>query len=329
MIARGANVDSLQPDRLEVKRLAWAFAISIALHLFTWGGYEGGKALGIWDRLRLPDWFKKITQIAKPPEQELAKLMANREPPLMFVEVNPSVSTAEPPKDTPYYSDKNSQAANVKSDTETGVPKISGSQEHVPKTEDVPRPDPNQLHPFKPPEPAKEEAKPKPTVSMGDLTLAKPDTIERKDPGTAERPKPRTIQEALSRQQLSRIPGQQMKQEGGVHRLALVPSLDAKATPFGAYDAAFIEAVSQRWYDLLDTRNYAGEGRGRVVLKFRLRYDGKITDIKVVESTVDTILTYLCQQAVHDPSPYEPWPGDMRRMVGADFREITFTFYYN
>ena len=114
-----------------------------------------------------------------------------------------------------------------------------------------------------------------------------------------------------------------------MRRLALVPSLDAKATPFGAYDAAFIEAVSQRWYDLLDSRNYAGEGIGKVVLRFHLRYDGTVSDMQVLGTSVDPILTYLCQQAVHDPAPYERWPSDMRRMVGADYREITFTFYYN
>jgi len=31
---------------------------------------------------------------------------------------------------------------------------------------------------------------------------------------------------------------------------------------------------------------------------------------------------------VLDPAPYGVWPSDMRRMVGANFRDVTFTFYY-
>jgi outer membrane biosynthesis protein TonB len=328
MIGSAENIASLQPSRLEIKRLVWAFALSLAIHAFVWGGYEGGKALGIWDRLRMPAWIKALTQLTKPPRQQLKPLVAESEPPLMFVEVNPAVSTAEAPKKAPYYSDKNSRAANSDADADTDAPKISGSQEHVAKTDDVKRNDPNRLQPYRPPEP-EEASKPKSAMTMGDLALGKPDTTTRQDNGQADGQRPRTVQEALTRQQLSKIPGQKMRQEGGVKRRMDIEALDARATPFGAYDAALIEAVSKRWYDLLDSRNYSGEGSGKVVLKFHLKQDGTITDMEVVESTVDTILSYLCQQAVRDPAPFERWPGDMRRMIGADYREIKFAFFYN
>jgi outer membrane biosynthesis protein TonB len=105
--------------------------------------------------------------------------------------------------------------------------------------------------------------------------------------------------------------------------------VDAKGTSFGAYDAAFIDAVSQHWRDLLDARNYAGEGSGKVVLRFHLKYDGTISDLEVAETSVNTILTYLCQQAIHDPAPFERWPREMRLMIGSDSRPIQFTFFYN
>ena len=119
-----------------------------------------------------------------------------------------------------------------------------------------------------------------------------------------------------------------MKQEGGVRREALVPSLDVKATPFGAYDAAFIQAVTQRWYDLLDSRQFARDRSGKVVLRFHLNYDGRVTDMEVMENTVGDLLGYVCQKAVMDPAPFAEWPWDMRAMVGQNYREITFTFYY-
>ena len=111
-------------------------------------------------------------------------------------------------------------------------------------------------------------------------------------------------------------------------RLALT-SLDAKATPFGAYDRAFIEAVRQRWFDLLDNLSAAGYQRGRVELQFRLNFDGRISDMKIVSSNVGDLLGLLCVKAVQDPAPFEKWPREMRQMVDRDYRELRFTFFYD
>jgi len=162
------------------------------------------------------------------------------------------------------------------------------------------------------------------------LTLAKPDFDLRSGTGTAEGSRPRTLAEARARAQArSGLPGEKMKQDGGVKRRLEFAALDAKATPFGSYDAAFIEAVSQRWYDLLDQMSFDGYQRGKVVLQFALNYDGRITDMKVVEKTVGEALSLLCEMAVLDPAPYAPWPIELRRLVGSDQRRVQFTFYYN
>jgi len=65
-----------------------------------------------------------------------------------------------------------------------------------------------------------------------------------------------------------------------------------------------------------------------VVLEFNLNSDGRITDMKVINSDVDEFMMYLCQRAVLDPAPFEKWPSDMRRIIGSDRREVRFTFYY-
>jgi outer membrane biosynthesis protein TonB len=177
-----------------------------------------------------------------------------------------------------------------------------------------------------------EVAKPKPTFEPGDLTMAKPSDVVRSGEGQAERERPRTIKEALARKQelaqYSGLAGEKMKQDGGVRRQARVPSLNVRATGFGAYDAAVIAAVQNRWYYLLDQREYAAERTGKVGLEFKLHSDGRITDMKVTENTVTELLSILCQKAVLDPTPYDKWPSDMRKMIGTDTREITFTFYY-
>jgi hypothetical protein len=51
--------------------------------------------------------------------------------------------------------------------------------------------------------------------------------------------------------------------------------------------------------------------------------------MNVSEQTVSDMLSLLCQRAVEDPAPYARWPSDMRRMIGADYRDVQFTFYYN
>ena len=240
----------------------------------------------------------------------------------------------EPPKEAKYYSDKNSRAANPEPDKITEVPKIDGKQTEVAKTEDVPREKFTPLQPSRPmapPQEAQPEVKPKPAQPPGDLVMAKPAPTPRVGDGEANEAKParpRTIKEALARQQQSQPPGEKMKQEGGVNRRDIVPSFDTKATAFGAYDAALIEAIRQRWYAMLDERTYASDSRGKVVLQFHLHYNGRITDMTMADNTAGEVLGLICQKAVLDPAPYAAWPSDMRRTLG-DVRNIQFTFYYN
>ena len=160
--------------------------------------------------------------------------------------------------------------------------------------------------------------------------MAKPSPTPRATEGTANEakpPRPRTLNQALAQLQPSQVPGVKMQQDGGVSRRHEMASLDTKASPFGAYDAALVEAISQRWFTLLDERDYASDSRGKVVLKFCLHYDGRITDMNMAENSAGEVLGFICQKAVLDPAPFAAWPSDMRRTLG-DIRNIQFTFYY-
>jgi hypothetical protein len=326
---------SLRLEQAEFSRLVWAFVISVALHAAIYGTYHAGKKYHLWQNFHLPHWLRPPKAIAQLMQPKLPPPQPRQEPPLMFVNVSPAQASVEPPKNATHYSDKNSVAANPQADKTTEVPKIEGTQEHVPKTEDVPRePKYTPLQPSRPvqkPQEPQPELKPKPAYTPGDLTMAKPATnavpAEGKD-NEAKPSRPRTVKEALARLHQSQLPGEKIKQEGGVTRRQLIPSFDTKATPFGAYDAALVEAVSQRWFNLLDAREYASDSRGKVVLQFRLHYDGRITDMSVSENTAGAVLALICQKAVLDPAPFAAWPSDMRRTLG-DTRNIMFTFYYN
>ena len=311
MTGVGAQFDSLRVSSPEMRRLGLALAVSLGLHLFAWGGYEAGKQFGVWQRLHWPVWLHRLAIMKILP----APVPQSREEPLMFMEV--AQPTTEAPQNANNYSSQNSLAADPTRGNKD-VPQLNGKQIEIAKTENVPRPDFNKLQPAPPAQPQELQ----PAVQPGDLTLGKPE--EAKQP---EQQRPRTMKQARE-QQSHRLPGVQMKQEGGTRRQALSASFDVRATPFGAYDAAFIEAVTQRWYDLLDSRQFSMDRNGKVTLQFHLNYDGSIADMKVRENTVGDVLGYVCQKAVTDPAPFAPWPADMRRMVGENYREITFTFYY-
>ena len=55
MAETGEKVNSLQLNRFEMKRLAWALALSLAAHFLVWGGYELGKKYHLWQRWHWPE----------------------------------------------------------------------------------------------------------------------------------------------------------------------------------------------------------------------------------------------------------------------------------
>jgi len=132
---------------------------------------------------------------------------------------------------------------------------------------------------------------------------------------------------AQARQKTATLTGQKTKQDGGAENRGRV-AFDAKATPFGDYDLAFISAVETRWRYLIDN-NLVTPRAGRVVCEFKLTYDGRITDMKIENNEVGEILGMFCRNAIEDNQRYPKWPDEMRRTINANSREIRFTFYYN
>lgn len=338
-------------------RVAKAFAFSLLLHLALFLTIELGHQTGWWKATFLfaKEQARLDAQASRVPQQQKTA-QADQEIPLVFIDVDPSQATPDSPAEAKYYSALNSKAANPDTHLDKPTPKIDGKQERVPQTVDRAHPVAQPLQPTPPPQPQvvqerpkpepappKEEVKPQeapapaPLPRVGDLAFSRPtekplNQSDAKKTEATEQAKPahtRPRRLAEVRPPKTGLAGERMKQAGGARRFSVEPAFDVKATPFGSYDAAIIAAIQQHWYNLLDAREFAGTYSGKVVVEFRLNSDGHVSDVKISESDVSSILTLLCQRAVQDPAPFARWPPDLRRLVGKDFREVRFTFYYN
>jgi len=109
----------------------------------------------------------------------------------------------------------------------------------------------------------------------------------------------------------------------------VAPGLPHKSTPFESYDNAIVASIEKRWYELLDTKQFRQNRTGKVVVRFHLHADGTASDMTILDNNVGALLGLACKNSIQRCAPFAPWPPDMARMVGKDYREITFTFYYS
>ena len=306
---------SLRWGRLERKRLLWPLVLSLIFHIGGLGVYQWGVKHHWWAPVKLLSALPKIPPGQRPPPPK------PQEEQVIFVDVGHEEKEA--PKKAKYYSNKNSQAANPDARTDSNQPKIEGQQKLMPKTDTVQRPTklafstpaPTALHGLTP------TKTPAPT-ERGDLDMAQ--KTDGKNTPQQPPPRPRTLKEA----QQNLNPGEAMKQDGGVRRQRIYSSLDVKQTAFGLYDKQIVDAVTGKWFTMLDSGHFAQDRTGKVVIHFKLKYDGTILEMSTAENSVGISLAYICREAIAEAAPFAQWPSDMRRQIGANFREVSFTFYY-
>ena len=104
-------------------------------------------------------------------------------------------------------------------------------------------------------------------------------------------------------------------------------TFDVRSSPFGSYDAKMIETIEKRWSEL--TERIQMRSRGEVVVEFKLNYDGGVTDLQIRPTRVLGIAVEICKQAILESAPFDPWPAEMRKLVGKPGRDVTLTFYYH
>ena len=131
-MARANNEhSSLRFGRRESERVVAALLLSLILHFIFWGGYNFGEKRGWWDKFQPPAWLHLPGK-----KYALDAQVTHDHQPDIFVDVSHADSDA--PSKTPFYSNKNSRAANQDA-ADSNAPKINGTQTDVPRPENVPR----------------------------------------------------------------------------------------------------------------------------------------------------------------------------------------------
>ena len=269
---------------LAAQPLARAFSLSLAAHLSIYAFWWLGQSVDLWSRIPIFDFLRAAEEKKAQLEQQMTSNQRSRavEVPLVFLEVDPSLAAKEAPEDAKFYSAVSTVASNPKP-ADTDSPSIEGTQKDFLKVT------PNRPLRAKPLEPTPSQAeelskaselasKPRPEPKpVGDLALAKPQdkkSVASENQSTttkgAERsakPRPLKLDEVQAGS-----PGAKSQADGGVRKHDLTSSFAARGTIVGDYDWRFVEAVRQRWYTLLD--QVAATSPGKVVLEFRIHYDG-------------------------------------------------------
>lgn len=294
-------------------------------------------------------------------EVDQPDIAKKKEKPKTFVETDNSQVTGEKPREADLYSDRDTVAANDANPDrrDSDKPFIAGDDTRIlstvnvltptppsppppPPMEPPPPPEPTPLEMAKlvPPQPAVpeplkveppalkppsdtglklyEEAKlldPVPSLPPAKAQPLTPAPTHAPSPPQPADPSGRTI-----------VTPKTKLTTAGVSRTG-VTAFNVASSPFGEYDKKIVAAVQSRWYALI-SRYGIYERTGIVTIHFKLHDDGTVHGITVRDSSAGEILALYCQKAILDSSPFDPFPDNLRVLVGQEPREVDFTFYY-
>ncbi len=334
-----------QPSNSSFRIALWASALA---HLLLLIGLDA-----------LAPWLRSLDENSS---EELKNLASVEEPPLdmslVYVEVNPETAVEEAPEDAAYYSAQNSEAADMADQTEE-QPSIDGTQSEVLRVMENPSSEATEGAQATSPvmaqdsvasvgQPDAEPEKVSDPSEVGGWDLEERDNAttqavirdqeedeakslqaalgdEKGEKTPSPRRPPRTLAEAQMRQ--ASLESELTRQEGGSEKFSMDSSLSSRSTLYGAYDAIMFRVIEKHWRNIL--RSSTARGLGRVQLKFRLHSDGRISRLVISKHDTPSILALYCRRAIQETAPHPPWPEEMHKEVGQDFRDLELNFHYH
>lgn len=347
----------MNPDCYQ-RRFSIAIAVSLLIHLFLLWFYATTPLTVVLARL-----LSRPVAVRQLPKDQLKRPVARRPPPqLNFVEVDALQASKLVPQDAKFFSDRSSIAANpAPKNRSAEIPKIEGRKLTQLETTTVHLPAKTQPRPATPPPAAKPQ--PKTPSTPARVEAPKPVALPKPAEGiTAPEPQ-RRPQEQPQQQTASRtakpaaeaapaaqptpqlkfaessfglrpvpsetspiqreIPTMASETDGGVSRRGPT-ALNVVGMPQGAYSKKMFAEIGRRWTLLLD-KTYADGQPGKAKLSFTLYPTGHVDHLKVAQNTASPILGDLCQKAVIDCAPFDPWPQELK-LLGGDHLDITIDF---
>lgn len=333
------TVTAADDRRFTEKLILRALIISLVIHLLAFFTYKIGLSQGWWANWQMPRWMQVVSRALIPPIPKKEAIITPQPVPLMFVETDPANAIPEPPKAAKFEGAHNTIAANPQIVKPSDVPNIRGRQTKVLKTTEDARPKAQPIQPTPPPRPQTtvRVAHAQKTYTPGDMAMASPtekaqeskqsdsETVKNVEPQPQPvHHRPRTLAEAMQREGTL---GQQAFQNGGVGHVALTSSLDVKSSALGDYEGVMVDAIRTQWYKLLE--NVPWNASGKVVVNFKLYPNGRVDQVVLAHNEVTDELANFCESAIIDPSPFGPWPTQMRLDIPKDYLDLQFTFYYD
>ncbi|MGZ0654841.1 hypothetical protein ACWPKO_15510 [Coraliomargarita sp. W4R53] len=121
------------------------------------------------------------------------------------------------------------------------------------------------------------------------------------------------------------ITGPLMRSQGSASRRGSV-AIDATFSEFGEYEQQFYAAIQTGWYQEIEFFQPIDTAT-RVQVRFTIHADGRVTDVKAVQSTASEIATFICETALTKRSPFRPWTKEMVQVFGQQ-RTLNVMFHY-
>jgi len=97
---------------------------------------------------------------------------------------------------------------------------------------------------------------------------------------------------------------------------------DTQGVDFGPYLQRILQVVRDNWYHLIPES--AEMKRGKLKLEFAILKDGRVQDMKLVESSGDIALDRPAWGSITASDPFPPLPSEF----GGQYLTLRFTYYY-
>ena len=121
------------------------------------------------------------------------------------------------------------------------------------------------------------------------------------------------------------VAGPLMRSHGSTSRRGSL-AIDATFSEFGEYEQQFYAAVQTGWYQEIEFFQPIDTST-RVQVRFTLFADGRVENVKAVQTSASEIATFICETAITKRSPFRPWTKEMVQVFGQQ-RTIHVVFHY-